>query len=110
MKNILIIVANPKKSSFSFAMANQYKTIMLPKNNQVDILDLYRDKNQQNFFTYDNSNNPTITKEMNYEWTEIMLRVKAFLKTYVEEGKTILKDGFQEVKADIFQKYYHQNP
>ncbi len=42
----------------------------------------------------------TITKEMNYEWTDIMLRIKGFLKTYVEEGNEILKEGFETVKAE----------
>lgn len=39
--NILIIVANPKQDSFSFAMANKYKEIMLKQNNEVEIIDLY---------------------------------------------------------------------
>ncbi|MFK7947793.1 MAG: NifU family protein [Saprospiraceae bacterium] len=43
----------------------------------------------------------TITKEMNYDWADIMLRIKSFLKTYVEEGKEIVKDGFEAVKADM---------
>jgi len=36
VKNILIIVANPKKDSFSFAMANRYKEAMLKKNHQFE--------------------------------------------------------------------------
>jgi Fe-S cluster biogenesis protein NfuA len=43
----------------------------------------------------------TITKEMNYEWADIMLRIKSFLKTYVEEGKTIVKEGFEAEKAEM---------
>ena len=43
----------------------------------------------------------TITKEMNYDWADIMLRIKGFLKTYVEEGKTIVKDGFTAVKTEL---------
>lgn len=43
----------------------------------------------------------TITKEMNYDWADIMLRIKGFLKTYVEEGNDIVKDGFEAVKAKL---------
>jgi len=64
--NILIIVANPKQDSFSFAMANKYKEIMLKKNNEVEIIDLYTNENQQPFFTYQNANELEVTKEMKY--------------------------------------------
>ena len=64
--NILIIVANPKQDSFSFAMANKYKEIMLKQNNEVEIIDLYRNENQQPFFTYQNANELEVTKEMKY--------------------------------------------
>lgn len=43
----------------------------------------------------------TITKEINYDWADVMLRIKSFLKTYVEEGKEIVKEGFEAVKADL---------
>ncbi len=66
MKNILIIVANPKTDSFSFAMANQYKKISEEKNDVVEIIDLYRNENQQPFFTYENANELVTTKEMKY--------------------------------------------
>ena len=66
MKNILIIVANPKNDSFSFAMANQYKKISEEKNDIVEIIDLYKDENQQPFFTYENANELVITQEMKY--------------------------------------------
>lgn len=32
MKNILIVIANPKEDSFSFAMAHKYKKVDLMKN------------------------------------------------------------------------------
>jgi len=38
----------------------------------------------------------TVTKEMNYGWEDIMLKLKAFIKDYVEAGKEIVKDGFAE--------------
>ncbi|WP_373070014.1 NAD(P)H-dependent oxidoreductase [Sulfurimonas sp.] len=62
MKNILIVVANPKEDSFSFAMANKYKNKCKEKNYDVEFLDLYRDENQQPFFT----NEQVTTKEMKY--------------------------------------------
>ncbi|MCB9080999.1 MAG: NifU family protein [Lewinellaceae bacterium] len=43
----------------------------------------------------------TITKEFNYGWDDIMLKLKDFLKRYVEEGGEILKEGFAEAMAEI---------
>lgn len=45
---------------------------------------------------YFNNNYVTITKEMNYEWAEIMLKLKEFIKDYLENGGTVVKDGFAE--------------
>ena len=36
----------------------------------------------------------TITKEFNYSWEDIMLKLKEFIKKYVEDEKEIIKDGF----------------
>jgi len=47
-------------------MANKYKEIMLKQNNEVEIIDLYRNENQQPFFTYQNANELEVTKEMKY--------------------------------------------
>jgi len=67
MKNILIIVANPKKESLSFAIANRYKELSIKKGATVEILDLYKDENQQAFFTYDDDPYKIeITPEMKY--------------------------------------------
>ncbi len=52
MKNILIIVANPKKESLSFAIANRYKELSEEENHHIEMIDLYKDENQQAFFTY----------------------------------------------------------
>ena len=38
----------------------------------------------------------TVTKEFNYSWEDIMLKLKEFIKTYVSDGKAILKEGFEE--------------
>lgn len=46
----------------------------------------------------------TITKEMNYGWDEIMLKLKAFIKEYIESGKEILKEGFEEVREEEKKK------
>jgi len=66
MKNILIIVAHPKQESFSFAMAETYKTISETKGDKVELLDLYRCEHQQPFFSYDDANNMPKTEAMTY--------------------------------------------
>ena len=38
----------------------------------------------------------TITKEFNYAWDDIMLKAKAFVKSYVESGEEIVREGFAE--------------
>ena len=43
----------------------------------------------------------TITKEFNYAWEDIMLKLKEFIKEYIAEDKAILKDGFEEAKAKL---------
>jgi NAD(P)H dehydrogenase (quinone) len=63
----LIIVAHPKKSSLSFAIAEKYKKIVEQKGYKAQILDLYTDENQQPFFTYENDPyDQKRTKEMLY--------------------------------------------
>lgn len=43
---------------------------------------------------YITNNFVTVTKELNYEWSDIMLKLKDFIKKYVEEGGEIIKEGF----------------
>ena len=62
----LIIVANPKIESLSFAMANKYKELSIANKNEVELIDLYRTEHQQPFFTYENANGLKDTPEMNY--------------------------------------------
>jgi len=50
---------------------------------------------------YISNNFVTITKEFNYAWEDIMLTAKAFIKTYVEEGKPVVKDGFEKAMEKI---------
>lgn len=45
---------------------------------------------------YISNNFVTVTKELNYSWDDIMLKVKAFIKSYVEAGNTIIDDSFEE--------------
>jgi len=67
MKNILLIVAHPKENSFSFAMANKYKQTRETLGDKVELLDLYREKNQQSFFTYDDVNNVKSEQTIYYQ-------------------------------------------
>jgi NFU1 iron-sulfur cluster scaffold homolog, mitochondrial len=43
---------------------------------------------------YFNNNYVTIMKEFNYEWSDIMLKIKEFVKEYVEKGGEVVKEGF----------------
>ncbi len=43
----------------------------------------------------------TITKEINYAWEDIMLKGKQFIKGYIEDDGTILKEGFKEAMEKI---------
>ncbi len=50
---------------------------------------------------YISQNYITVTKEFNYGWEDIMLKLKEFIKDYVESDKEIVKEGFQEAKEEI---------
>jgi Fe-S cluster biogenesis protein NfuA len=43
----------------------------------------------------------TVTKELNYNWEDVMLRLKEEIKTYINDGGVILKEGFEEAMAQI---------
>lgn len=43
----------------------------------------------------------TITKTLNYQWEDIMLKTKEFIKQYVADNKPILNDGFEEAMAKL---------
>ena len=45
---------------------------------------------------YFSNNFVTITKEFNYEWADIMLKLKEFIKDFIEQGGILVKDGFTE--------------
>ncbi len=64
--NVLIIVAHPKQDSFSFAMVNRYQELALEKGYTIEMIDLYRTKYQQPFFTFDDANNLKQTPEKDF--------------------------------------------
>jgi len=43
----------------------------------------------------------TVTKEFNYAWEDIMLKLKEFIKEYIEADKGIVKDGFAEAMEKL---------
>lgn len=45
---------------------------------------------------YINNNFVTISKEINYEWEDIMLLLKDFIKKYVESEALVIKEGYAE--------------
>jgi NFU1 iron-sulfur cluster scaffold homolog, mitochondrial len=45
---------------------------------------------------YVTNNFVTISKEFNYEWADIMLKLKDLIKKYVEDGGEIMKEGYAE--------------
>ena len=45
---------------------------------------------------YFNNNYVTVTKEFNYDWADVMLKLKEFIKNYIEQGGVIIKEGFSE--------------
>ena len=45
---------------------------------------------------YINNNFVTISKEINYEWEDIMLLLKDFIKKYVESEALVIKEGYSE--------------
>ncbi len=50
---------------------------------------------------YFNNNYVTITKEFNYEWADVMLKLKEFVKNYIENGGVVINDGFAEYAEQL---------
>jgi len=50
---------------------------------------------------YFNNNYVTVSKEMNYEWADIMLKLKEFIKDYVEKDGVVIKDGYAEYSEKV---------
>ena len=47
------------------------------------------------------NNYVTLTKEFNYSWDDIMLKLKEFVKAYLEADNPIINDGFAEAAAAL---------
>lgn len=45
---------------------------------------------------YISNNFVTVTKEMNYEWVEIMGKLREFIQQYLENNTLIIQEGFAE--------------
>lgn len=43
----------------------------------------------------------SVTKEFNYSWEDIMLKLKDFIKKYVENGGEIVSEGFEAAMAKL---------
>ncbi len=43
----------------------------------------------------------TVSKELAYTWEDIMLKLKDFIKQYIDDGGTIVLDGFEEEKRRL---------
>lgn len=43
---------------------------------------------------YFNQNYVTVTKEFNYDWEDVKLKLKEFIKDYVEQGGLVVSEGF----------------
>lgn len=42
----------------------------------------------------------TVTKEFNFSWEDIMLKLKEFIKAYVSDGKEIVSAGFEQAMKE----------
>jgi Fe-S cluster biogenesis protein NfuA len=43
---------------------------------------------------YINNNYVTIQKELNYDWVDVMLKIKTFIKDYIDKDGVIVNDGY----------------
>lgn len=50
----------------------------------------------------------TVTKEFNYEWSDIMLDLKNFIKKFIQDGGEIVKEGFEQLKTETDAKVEEQ--
>lgn len=50
---------------------------------------------------YISNNFVTITKEFNYNWDDLKLKLKEEIKSYVEAEKTIISEGYQQAMDKI---------
>ncbi|MEL6124184.1 MAG: NifU family protein, partial [Bacteroidota bacterium] len=43
----------------------------------------------------------TVTKEFNYSWEDIMLKLKEFIKAYIADDKPVVNEGFEEAMQEL---------
>jgi Fe-S cluster biogenesis protein NfuA len=46
----------------------------------------------------------TITKSFNFDWNDIMLDLKNFIKNYLQEGGEVVKEGFENLKTQLTEE------
>lgn len=113
MKKIIIIVANPNEDSFSFAIAKRYEDICIEKNYKVEIIDLYRDVNQQDFLSFKKEDMNKKTKEMSYYQEKISNanEIVFVFPFWWGSMPAILKNFFDwNFSADFAFKYVNSKP
>ena len=120
----LIIVANPRIDSFSFAIAKKYEELALNKGYSTKKIDLYKNTNQQPFYIPIENKKENITKEMLYfqdkiNWADELVFVfpvwwggmPAILKNFIDwnlskgfafEYKNSRPNGLLDKKVKIF--------
>ena len=50
---------------------------------------------------YISNNFVTVTKEMTFQWEDIMLKLKEFIKNWLEQDQELIKEGYAEAMAAI---------
>jgi Fe-S cluster biogenesis protein NfuA len=53
---------------------------------------------------YISNNFVTLTKEFNYNWDDLMLEVKAQVKSFVENNEVHVLEGFEEAKQELLKQ------
>lgn len=51
-------------------------------------------------YVYVSQNFVSVTKEFNYSWDDVMLRLKEKIKNYIMDGGEIIKEGFMEYQLE----------
>lgn len=49
---------------------------------------------------YISNNFVTVHKEFNYSWEDVMLKLKEFIKSYIEDDGAIINEGYQEAMEE----------
>ncbi len=94
----LIVIANPSLKSFSFEILQTVKIYLENLNHNVTVLDLYREKPQQQFYTHDNLDLVTYYQNLIYKADELIFihpiywcAPPAILKNFLEQN---FREGF----------------